>query len=183
MTDNLQSEFQELHSELRRLERIHNPDEKNLHFDFPEKADENLFSKLLVLAQEGLAMVRKHRDFFLNNALYADGMFWYDLFLLISSASMKIKTDMNQQNTPKDIIFDLAIVLVDIVEYSAPRGGDITKRNHEALGNTLYCFYSQDLVESIRKRSNESRNQKTMEFVEWTISKVEALRQEDNKSG
>jgi len=173
--------FQDLHSELHQLEKKYNPNNKNLHFYFPEKADRNLFLKLQSLAQEGLAIVQKNREFFLSNDLYAGGMFWYEIFLLISSASLKIKTDKIQQDIPKEIIFDLTDVLVDIVEYSAQTGGDIVKRNHEALGNTLYCFYSNDLVESIRKRSNESQNQPTIEFVEWTISRVKNLRQKNNR--
>lgn len=119
--------------------------------------------------------MRKHRDFFLKGDLYADGMFWYDLFVLIGSAAMKIKTDKKQKNIPKKNIYLLTQVLIDIAEYATPTGGDIMKRNHEALGNTLFCFYSPELLEYIRKSGKESADQNTMDFIEWTCSKVEGL--------
>ena len=58
-----------MHSKLRQLEQIYNSREKNLHFNSLEKANAELYSQLLELAQAGLEKVRKHSDYFSKHSL------------------------------------------------------------------------------------------------------------------
>ncbi len=175
MVNKIENEFKIMHSKLRQLEQIYNSREKNLHFNSLEKADAELYSHLLELAQEGLEKVHKHFDYFSKHSLYDDGMFWYDLFLVISAAALRIKANRDQQDIPENIVKELTVLLVDISEFSSLYPSDIQKRNHEALGNTLYGFYSKDLLALARKRSRESGLKKISEFVEWTIDRVEEM--------
>ena len=174
MDNNIEDDFKIIHSELRKLEKIYNPYEKNLHFFNLEKVDDKLYSQLLSLAREGLATVQKHRDYFSSHVLYDDGMFWYDLFLIISAAALKVKADKKQQEIPGNIVEELTKLLVDMVEFSMP-GGDIVKRNHEALGNTLYCFYNSTLLNLVREWSRSNGDNEIIDFVEWTIGRVEEV--------
>ena len=64
MVNKIENEFKIIHSKLRQLENIYNPYGKNLHFNSLEKADTELYSQLLELAQAGLEKVRKHFDYF-----------------------------------------------------------------------------------------------------------------------
>jgi hypothetical protein len=182
MDNNIKNDFKKIHSELRELEQIYNPNGQNLHFSCLEKVDDKLYPQLLSLAQEGLATVQKHRDFFSSHALYDDGMFWYQLFLVISAAALKVKTAKKQQEIPSNIVEELIKLLVDMVEFSMP-GGDIVKRNHEALGDTLYCFYNSDLLNLAREWSQREGDNKIIDFVERTISRVEEVMKERRSNG
>ncbi|MCJ7582480.1 MAG: hypothetical protein MUP98_18345 [Candidatus Aminicenantes bacterium] len=178
MDKKIENDFKRILSELRELEKIYNPQGENLHFFSLEKVDDKLYPHLLGLAREGLATVQRHRDYFLSHSLYDDGMFWYQLFVMISAAALKVKTDKKQQEVPSNIVKELIELLVDMVEFSFP-GGDIVKRNHEALGNTLYCFYSSDLVNLVRERGQGDGDHKIIDFVERTISRVEEVMKEN----
>jgi hypothetical protein len=46
---------------------------------------------------------------------------------------------------PKDLIDRLIVILIRMTRYSTVDGGDITKRNDEALGNPLLAFYDEKL--------------------------------------
>src|SRR5262249_52804003 len=75
-------------------------------------------------------------------------MFWYDLFLLISAAALRMHADRGHHAVPTETATALAETLVEISEFTvpAPLGGDITGRNLKALGNTLWAFWSHDVV-------------------------------------
>ena len=178
MDKKIENDFKKILSELRELEEIYNPHGENLHFFCLEKIDDKLYPQLLSLAREGLASVRKHHDYFLSHSLYDDGMFWYQLFVMISAASLKVKTEKKQQEVPSDIVEELIKLLVDMVVFSIS-GGDILKRNHEALGNTLFCFYSSDLVNLVRERGKSEGDHKIIDFIEWTINRVEEVMKEN----
>lgn len=182
MSNKIENEFEVIHSKLRQLKQIYNPLNKNLHFYSLEKADAELYVHLLELAQEGLEKVRKHSVYFSRHALYDDGMFWYELFLTIGAASIRIRADQNQQIISENIVKELTELLIDISEFTCVhpvQGGDIYKRNHEALANMLYGFYSKDLVEFACKRSRESGFKNMSEFVELTIGRVKEMVREE----
>ena len=48
----IEGEFALLRSELRAIERVHNPRDLNLHFEAPDRVDPQLFARLLVLARQ-----------------------------------------------------------------------------------------------------------------------------------
>lgn len=178
LNNKIEKEFEIIHSKLRQLKQTYNPSGENLHFYNLEKADVELYAKLLELAREGLDKVRKHSVYFSRHALYDDGMFWYELFLTIGAAALRIRADQNQQNISENVIRELTELLIDISEFTCvhpAQGGDIYKRSYEALGNMLYGFYNKDLVEFARKKSRESGFEKVSEFVELTIGKVEKM--------
>lgn len=174
--EGVEHEFEPLRTELRKLERHCNPDNKNLHFYHPETVDSALFTSLLNLAREGLKKVNEHRDFFLyKEALYADGQFWYGLFVLINSTVMKFKVDSRQGEIPDQDIETLLVILVEISEYTTAQPGDILKRNYEALGNTLYAFYSKERVDFLLRKSREVGDKTVQNFVSEIITRVEEI--------
>jgi len=169
----IEADFKKIFVTLRRIENKYNPNDDNLHFDAIQKADLNLFSELLQLTHDGLGKVNLNRDFFLKTSLYADDMFWYDLFLMISSASLGIQKDQKQKEIPVKIITGLVNNLISISEYSTINGGDITKRNHEALGNMLITFYNKDLMDKVHKKRGLISLEAVRDFLDWTINVVE----------
>ena len=64
--------------------------------------------------------------------------------------------------------------MVDISEFTV-FGGDMTKRTHEALGNTLWAFNSKNLIKLARQRAEESDSKEVVGFVEETIVSVERV--------
>ena len=174
MREQIKADFQEIHARLRQLEKAHNPQDENLHFVPIVQADASLYVALLQLAREGLAKVRQHRDYFLKHDLYDDGMFWYDLFVLISAGGVRVVADKGRSSITPEVINGLTEVLVEISEYTVLGiGGDIIKRNYEALGNTLWAFYSDDLVTLARLKGREVG---VREFVAEAISGAQKLR-------
>ncbi len=161
----LEQDFAVVHSALRQIEKDYNPSGENLHFASLIKADTQLYERVLALAREGLTIVRKHREYFSKHALYDDGMFWYDLFLTISAAACKVKHDGIQAAIPQNVVKELTLVLVDISEFSTVHGGDITKRNHEALGNTLWAFNDKALIRGVRARNRKIGQEQVKEFI------------------
>jgi len=97
--------------------------------------------------------------------------------LIISAAALKVKADKKQQEIPGNIVEELTKLLVDMVEFSMP-GGDVVKRNHEAIGNTLCCFYNSALLNLVRERSRSTGDNEIIDFVEWTIGRVEEVMKE-----
>jgi len=124
--------------------------------------------------------VERYDDFFSNASLYADGMFWYDLLLMISAASRGIMDKEAKNEIPRELIYDLTDILIQISRYSQVNPGDITIRNHEALGNTLLAFYSKDLIKFIRKKKNAIDSDAVKDFISWTLRRVEKVK---NKIG
>jgi hypothetical protein len=173
--DAIKRDFEAIHGRLRQVEKKYNPQDKNLHFMTLETADAELFSALLSLANDGLDAVRRHNAHFSKHPLYDDGMFWYDLFAMVSSAALQVNADKTQSNIPKNTVNKLAEILVAISEFSTVHGGDIVKRNLEALGNILYVFYAKNLINIVRKKSCTIGSKKVKEFIEYTIKRVEEL--------
>jgi hypothetical protein len=165
-------EFAALHSELRKLERAYNPSNENLHFPRLESADAEMFSRLLRFAQAGVEEVRKHRAAFLKRGLYVDGMFWYELCLLISSACSTVQRDKIQSTIPKNMVEGLLLALVDMSEFSVATGGDMAQRNHEALGNMLCCFRESRLFDLVRSRAAATGLTEVAAFVRQAVKKV-----------
>ena len=175
MKNEIENEFAGIHNRLRLLEKKYNPEGENLHFAGIKIPDADLYAAIVSLAKGGLIVVQNHREYFLKNSLYADGMFWYDLFLMASSAALGVISNKAQKSIPKTEIRNLIEILVKISDFSTVNGGDITKRNHEALGNTLYAFYSDDMVELAREKGDSIGLDSVIDFVDWTIRRVEKI--------
>lgn len=173
--------FTKLRSRLKLIERRYNPDDKNLHFECFAYGDVDLYPQLLSLATDGLKAARRHHAYFENRSLYPDEMFWYDLFLAISAAANKVRTDKAQPYIPKTFVDQLLVCLVQIARYSTINGGDITLRNHEALGNTLLAFYSNDRVRVVRREA-ASLPAPVKRLVKDAIRRVEELRVPDQNN-
>ena len=98
-SENIERQFTELRTRLRTLEKRLNPKDEDLHF-VPRlvglKRED--FSELLAIAEDGLSKVREHEEYFLTSALYDDGMFWYELFTLISTASLQPHEQKRSRN-------------------------------------------------------------------------------------
>ncbi|MCH9037383.1 MAG: hypothetical protein IH860_08735 [Chloroflexi bacterium] len=172
----VERDFRVPRTRLKRLEKVYNPHDDNLHFTPLARADAELYSALLDLAQVGLKTVRQHGDYFLRNALYDDGMFWYDLLLLIKSAGVQVVNTRTQSSISGDTVERLVDALVDISNFTlSGGGGDMEKRNYEALGNTLWAFHSEELVKIARKRAAVVGSQEVMEFVDGAIKAAEDL--------
>jgi len=166
----IKADFKNIKFTLKKIEKKYNPQNDNLHFNAIQKADLNLFSELLKLTHDGLRKVNRNRDFFLKNSLYADDMFWYDLFLMVSSASIGIQKNKNQKEIPARIITGIVDNLISISKYSTENGGDITKRNYEALANTLIAFYNKDLIDKVHKKRELMSSGPIRDFLDWTLS-------------
>src|SRR5262249_24529473 len=124
--------FKAVHATLKRLETRYNPSAKNLHFECLSHCDADLYPAILTLAERGMYVVRQHRGFFSKHALYADGMFWHDLFLFIGAAARRVGNDGAQAYVPSALVDRLIVILARMTRYSTVNGGDITKRNDEA---------------------------------------------------
>jgi len=172
--DSISQAFADLHARLGTLEERLNPQNENLHF-CPRLLDlgEEDFSDMLALAEDGLIKIREYEDYFLGARLYADGMFWYRLFLLISTASLQ--APQNPEMT-EPTLRRLVEVLVDISRYSLAGGpSDIGKRNHEALGNLFCGFPSPALRTLALDRAQQSPEM--ADFVAFTVKAVESVEQ------
>lgn len=140
-------EFKYHKERLRALEKRFNPKELNLHFGAPKDAEvwPGLWADIEALAREGLARINMHRDYFLTrkapSAMYDDGMYWYDLFLLIHAVGISQAHSQNVNDDPLDDTIDSILkCLVEISEYTAVVPADIFKRNWEALADFLFAF-------------------------------------------
>jgi len=170
-----EKQFSELHEKLRQLECSCNPSEKNLHFNQLQKVDPKLFADLLSLSEKGLKMVQENRDYFLKHALYDDGMYWYDLCMIINSAVVTAKNTGIQSTVPEDVIRGLAKSLVLISEYALSTGGDMLKRNYGALGNTFWAFHSEELAVWISECAQKSGPENVADYVEGVIEKINQI--------
>ncbi len=181
--DAIERDFSELHSRLRRLEKVYNPEGKNLIFYPLSKAHAELYSALLSLSRQGLDAVHRRRDYFLQHVLYDDGMFWDDLFEMTSAAALRIMADKGQMTIPGELVRELTEILVEISEYATVDPGDCTKRAYEALGNTLLAFYDKNLIKVVRKKAHEIGSTRVTKFLEWTIEKVEKRHPKGKRRG
>lgn len=136
-------EFDELKEQLIALERRFNPEKLNLHFGAPRTSVvwSGLWEEIDVLAREGLKKVNEHRDHFIEKSLYADGGYWYDLFLLIHGVGVAQSNDQGPTEFPTiETQRSILSCLVDISEYSVVVPGDIYMRNIDALTAFLWAF-------------------------------------------
>jgi hypothetical protein len=163
--------FEGVNSSLRVLMEEYNPEEENLHFAHLEKPDPQLYSQLVDLARKGLRLANKYKNF-LKTELYSDGMFWYELFLAISTAALGVKHKKNQGEIPQEYIEELLRILVQISEFSVGTGGDIHKRNYEALGNTLLAFNSPEFFDFVLTEKQRVSLESVSAFVDYTIERV-----------
>ena len=165
-----------MHARLLGLQQRYNPNANNLHFDALSHGDADLYPSIVTLADEGLRVVRQHHTFFSKHGLYADGMFWYDLILLISAAAGRIEIDHAQAYVPVELIDRLILILARMTRYSTVHGGDITKRNDEALGNTLLAFYNESRIRSLLALSKRESIS-----IDWTLTRVAEVREHQHK--
>ena len=175
LREQIEADFKEIRNRLRDIEKLYNPHQLNLHFDDLPRADAELYRDLLVLSREGLEKVKHHREYFTSHSLYDDGMFWYDLFLLINSAALRIIRDGNQTEIPQEIAMELIENLIEITTYSTVHLGDIKKRNYEALCNTLIAFYSKKTLELVNKRMRAISSKSAKELINRSIKSAEDL--------
>ena len=178
--EQIQADFEEIHNRLKYIWNLYNPQKLNLHFDALPRADVELYRELLTLSREGLKKVKHHGEYFSSHALYDDGMFWYNLFLVISSAALRINVDARQMEISQNIVSELVENLVEISTYSTVHVGDIVKRNYEALGNTLIAFYSKEILELVRKRKKALSSENAKELIEQSIKSAIELAKKDN---
>lgn len=144
--------------------------DQNLHFTTFRNLDREALSELTRLAHHGRTRVSDQGDYFLNHGLYDDGMFWYDLFLVISRSALSYENEAGQPVDPKDVE-TLVIELVLMARYSTARPGDITKRNQEALGNLLLVTRNDELRALALERATD--NEIVKDFVEDTLRMVD----------
>jgi hypothetical protein len=168
-------DFRTLRSQLRLIQGRYNAKDENLHFACFDHADADLYPQLLSLAVDGLRTVRRHKVYFANHPFFSDGLFWYDLFLAISAAAHRVRADKAQRYIPEALVNKLIIVLVQIARYTTVEDGDITKRNYEALGNTLLAFYTNDRIQVVRQQARTLPAQ-AKRLVNDAIRRVKELR-------
>lgn len=149
------------------VEKSYNPDHLNLHFDNLVRADPALFEVLSSIGHDAWNVIQ-------DNQSWKTTYWFYDFFLLTSRASVKILNSKTQRSIPKIVIKRLALILLEISQMTtkAEYGGDITKRNLEALANLLLAFNSFiNLEEILITRAKEMNNEKVLNFakraIEW----------------
>jgi len=89
--------------------------------------------------------------------------------------------DKNQKSFKDDAIVRLVLLITEISQMTTTPEyrGDMVKRNHEALGNLLLAFNNMSNLRSIViKKANEMENQEVINFIEWTIERVEQVEKE-----
>lgn len=169
--------FVKLRRRLSKIHALYNSPDANLHFAPLKFADADLYPSLVSLAEDGLAAVRPYRAFLSKSPLYDDGMFWYKLFLTISSAAARVSADGAFAYIPSALVDRLLRILIAMSSYTVS-GGDISKRNAEALGNTLLTFYSQKRLRALRQRAAKS-TRPVKEFLVSVDKRVADRRSEE----
>jgi hypothetical protein len=113
-------EFKELRERLVALDKRFNPEKLNLHFGAPRTSTvwSGLWEEIDQLAREGLKKVNEHRDYFLENGMYDDGGYWYELFLLVHGAGVAQSHGQGPAELPSlETQRSILSCLVDISEY------------------------------------------------------------------
>ena len=174
MMSKIETAFKGLNTSLRALIEQYNPKGENLHFAHLEKPDRLLYSRLVDLAKEGLKLANKHKNA-LKRELYGDGMFWYDLCQAISSAALGVKQEKSQEEIPQELVEELLRILVQISEFSVETGGDMYKRNYEALGNTLYAFNGQEFFDVVLIEKEKMGLESVSVFVDDTLGRIKRI--------
>ena len=173
--EKLLNEFKILNEELNGIVRKYNPQNLNLKFSPIGKVDAELFSSLAELGDHGLGKVRQNYEYFGTHPLDIIGNYWNDFFIAVKASSLKVRDDKLQPHIPTVYYKELLTILVSMLQYSTTFGGDVLKRNEEALGDVLYTFYSNDAVELIRNKSREINSAKVTSAVEYIIDRVESI--------
>jgi hypothetical protein len=174
--DETRSEFERkcsgLRARLKQLEAIYEKKVDDLPGPFLSHVDLELYRDLLMLAREGLTIVKAYRAYFPALSLYEDGMFWFGLFQFINAAGGRFWDDGDQVKIPEDITRELALVLVEISWFSTATGGDIVQRNLEALGSTVLAFGDGKLEEQLRRKARAMRLKRVNQFMDQTLRVV-----------
>ncbi len=168
----------DLRERVRSIEKNYNPDHLNLHFDIPIRTDPALFEDLYAVGLEAWNVIRVNQS--------RETLHWfYDFFVLIGSASVKILNDHTQNEYPKDVIERLTLLLVETSQMTNHRDfeGDIKSRNHEALANLLLAFHNYgDLRNIIFTKSEEMNDANVSNFVKWAIATIRRIENKSNVS-
>jgi hypothetical protein len=176
MSEHIKAYFEKIHNQLKRLEKKYNPNRKDLHFanEAIPKVDDKLFYNLLKLSGKAIDIIKDEQNHYSNKTAYAHVMFdfWYDYFLLISSASIRINTSANSNDYPQETIYNIIEDLINISEFSTIVSGDLYFRNHEALGNTLLAFYSVNLMNFLKNKKKLITSESMKDFLDGTIKDV-----------
>lgn len=163
--------FEDLKGRLEAFIAAAAPTDENLHFARFERLDREALKELTQLAHEGRTRVSDQDDYFLTHGLYDDGMFWYELCMVISSTAVSYRPATGESPRTNQLQ-ELVDVLVDISHYSARRPSDMYKRNREALGNVLWAAQDETLIKWARRRAAEIAETDVIAFVENTIEAV-----------
>jgi len=177
MSENIRDSFQEMKVLLEKLEKKYNSKGKNLHFEAIPEVDEKLFADLLLLSDKAIEIIKDVHDRYSNSTAYAHIMFdfWYEYFLIISSASVRVKNMANPDDVSKETIWGIIKDLIVISEFSAIVSGDLYARNYEALGNTILSFYSDNLKERLNNQRETIQPEEVRGFLDTTIERVEKI--------
>jgi hypothetical protein len=156
------------------IEKSYSPYRLNLHFDNLVRADSALFEALLSIGHDAWDVIQ-------INQSWKTSYWFYNLFLLIRRASVRVLNDKTQNYISKDVIVRLALLLIEISQITTTPeySGDITKRNQEALANLLLTFTN---ISNFRKvvitRSKEINNQNVINFAKGTIEWARKIKKE-----
>lgn len=164
----LEIELRKFEDQVNQIEKIYNPDQRNLHFENLNKADLTLFESLLSIGNgvRGIVKGKISRDIPYR---------FYDFFQLIARGSTTIWDEKNQKSISKDVVISLAVLLVELSELSTSNRllGDIYKRNHEALVNLLLAFYCYpELRDIVRMKAIATSNPDVIKFIDWVFDTI-----------
>jgi len=168
----IKADFNEVRVNLGKLEKKYNPKNLDLHIYPLPYVDTIFYREILALAQSGLRLVKKNRDYCLKISLYDDGSFLYDLFLLISSATISVYKNKMQNEIHRGLVIKLLNILTKMSFYTTNQGGDILKRNSEALGNLLFVFRSRELFDFVLKRASMNRLERIKVFLNDAVERA-----------
>lgn len=179
MPEHIVDYFVNINNQLALLEKKYNPKKKNLHFadEAIPKVDKKLFSDLLKLSSKAIEIIKDEQDHYSNKTLYARAMFdfWYNYFLIVSSASIREQKLKNTNDFSQETIFDIIEDLIDISEFSIIVSGDLYKRNHEALYNIILIFYSDSLMKLVNKKKKTIKSKEVRSFLDGTLKMVKEI--------
>ena len=183
MLKSIEATFEVILTQLRQVEKKYNPERKNLQLAVIPNVDEKLFNNLLKLSGEAIDIIKDEQDRYSNKTPYAYTMFdfWHEYFILISSASIRVKESASSNDFSQETIHGIVEDLIDISEFSVIVSGDINKRNYEALGNTLLAFYNDGLITFVKMKIKSISSAAVRDFLDGTIKKVEEIRKDNPK--
>jgi hypothetical protein len=158
------------------MEKSYNPAHLNLHFENLIRADAKLFKKLLSIGLDAWKVIK-------INQSWKNAYWFYDFFQLISRGSGRILTENSQKYVSKDVIIQLALLLVEISQMTLTPdySGDITQRNEEALANLLLAFKNiSNLRKMVLTRAKEMNDQNVINFATGAIEMVRRYEKGNN---